>query len=162
MRATDFLKYLQREGFDFFSGVPCSYLKPLCELLEDMPFNKHVPAVREDLALGIAAGAALSRKNPVVYMQNSGLGYSMEALASLHIIYRLPVLLLVTYRGPDDTGWEEHQVFGRKTEPLLQTFEIKHSIFSGEFTAGQFDEIQECMRIDQQPYALLIPRGALT
>ena len=53
--------------------------------------------MREDSALGLAAGAYLGGRQPVVFMQNSGLGVSMNALVSLHQIYDIPALLAVLF-----------------------------------------------------------------
>ena len=67
---------------------------------------------REDAALGVAAGAYLGGRLPMVLMQNSGLGVSVNALGSLHILYEMPVLLLVTWRGYEGKDAPEHLVMG--------------------------------------------------
>jgi sulfopyruvate decarboxylase TPP-binding subunit len=59
MNAVEFLELLESKRF---TGVPCSYLGNLCRLLDRKGLNVHVPAVREDLAPGIAAGAYLAGK----------------------------------------------------------------------------------------------------
>ena len=66
MKAIDFLTILEKEGFDFFTGVPCSYLSPLCKALARKDQSFQVPAVREDIALGLAAGAYLAGKLPMI------------------------------------------------------------------------------------------------
>lgn len=161
MKADEFLNRLGGIGFDFFTGVPCSYFAPLCRLLEGKPPSFHVGAVREDIALGVAAGAHLAGKNPVVYMQNSGLGYSLEAFSSLQIIYRIPVLVLMSYRGPEDQGWEEHRVMGEHTEELLHLFGLGYSIFNGNASDLKPKRIADFLRERLMPYVLLIAKGAL-
>src|SRR5690349_15800696 len=89
--------HLLGAGFDFFVGVPCSLVKTLLAALERR--GLYLGETREDAALGVAAGAYLAGKTPVVVMQNSGLGVSLNALASLQLLYRIPALLLVTWRG---------------------------------------------------------------
>lgn len=162
MDAAGFVTLLEKGGFDFFTGVPCSYLAPLCRILNQKPPQNHLPAPREDIALGLAAGAFLGGKLPVVYMQNSGLGYSLEALASLHLIYRIPALVLMSHRGPDDPGWEEHQVMGRHTEELLKTFQLPHSPV-GRDGVGEADVAAIVRRLKREkiPYILLIGKGDL-
>ena len=165
MKAEQFLKVLVESRFDFFTGVPCSYVKTLIPLLHQQNQQVkafHVPAVREDIAVGIAAGAYLAGKRPVIYMQNSGLGYSLEAIASLHLIYGFPALFLVTYRGPEDPGMEEHQVMGQYTEELLKTYKIKYSLLKGSTTAAEIQPIKEYLTKAELPYALLVTKGALT
>jgi phosphonopyruvate decarboxylase len=161
MKAVEFLSLLEKNQFDFFTGVPCSYLAPLCSLLAQKDQYFHVPAVREDIALGTAAGAYLGRKLPVVYMQNSGLGYSLEAFASLHLIYHIPVLVLVSYRGPADQGWEEHLLMGEHTESLLKTFGMKYSIFYDNLSDHDIKEIKQFLLNKKMPYFMLITKGAL-
>ena len=161
MKAENFLSLLESHEFNFFTGVPCSYLAPLVELLGDRDASFHVSAPREDIAVGVAAGAFLAGKMPVVYMQNSGLGYCLEALASLPLIYRIPSLVLVSYRGPQDVGWEEHAIMGQHTEDLLKTFGMRYWVFRGELSAADFAEIMGQLRAEAQPCIVLVTKGAL-
>ncbi|MCK5058156.1 MAG: sulfopyruvate decarboxylase subunit alpha [Candidatus Aminicenantes bacterium] len=169
MKAADFLDLLEKKGFNFFTGVPCSYFTPLCNLLAVKETTFHIPAVREDIALGLACGAYLAGKLPVVYMQNSGIGYSLEAFASLPIIYRMPVLVLTSYRGPQDQDMEEHLVMGQHTEEILQSFKIKYSIFGKPCKetavvekAPDIQAIRQYLLKEELPYFLLVGKGALT
>lgn len=161
MKGIDFLTILEKEGFDFFTGVPCSYLSPLCKALARKDQSFHVPAVREDIALGLAAGAYLAGKLPVIYMQNSGLGYCLEAFTSLQLIYQIPALVLVTYRGPEDQGWEEHLIMGKHTEELLNIFHMRYSLFKGTTSAGKIEEMKRYLVDRGLPYFLLVMKGAL-
>jgi sulfopyruvate decarboxylase TPP-binding subunit len=73
-------------GFSPFYGTPCGILAPLYAALEDKSDLLTVP--REDTAIGVAAGAAAAGQLPVVLMQNSGLGQSVNAAASAGSIPR--------------------------------------------------------------------------
>src|SRR6058998_897440 len=95
--ADHFVDRLLAAGFDFFTGVPCSLVRTLLVELERRKL--YLGETREDAALGVAAGAYLAGRLPVVIMQNSGLGASLNALASLHLLYGIPALLFVTWRG---------------------------------------------------------------
>src|SRR5713101_1616761 len=95
--AQQFLNELHRLGYDFFTGVPCSFLKGAFALLEKEPADRYVAAVREDAALGFAAGAYLGGRQPAVFMQNSGLGVSINALLSLNSLYQIPCLLVISW-----------------------------------------------------------------
>src|SRR4030043_1506164 len=120
MPAVEFAELLKINGFNFITGVPCSYFTSLLKIFNRKKGFIHIPAVREDIAVGLSAGAYMSGKLPLVYMQNSGLGYSLEAFASLHLIYGIPALVLLSYRGPEDVDMEEHLVMGKYTEELLK------------------------------------------
>ena len=115
--APAFVDALLGHGFDFFTGVPCSLVKNVWAELEARGLQ--ITDTREDAALGLAAGAYLGGRLPVVIMQNSGLGVSLNALASLHRLYRIPCLLIVTWRGHDGADAPEHNLLGPATPALL-------------------------------------------
>ena len=93
----EFVSFIE-DNFDLVSGVPCSYFKEFLSYIpsqEDKSPIKHLSATREDEAIAIAIGAALSKKRALVYMQNSGLGNIGDALTSLVQLYKLPILILM-------------------------------------------------------------------
>src|SRR5437868_5021337 len=75
------LEELVEEGHDFFTGVPDSGLKRFLADVWELPPEQHVPATWEAEAVGIAAGASLAGRRPVVYLQNAGLGRAVHAEA---------------------------------------------------------------------------------
>jgi phosphonopyruvate decarboxylase len=153
---------LEAQGYDFSSGVPCSLIESLIATLETHPRLPYVPAVREDVSVGIAAGAWLAGRRPMVLMQNSGLGTSMNALVSLSLMYRLPALLLVTWRGYAGKDAPEHLLMGEISPGLLDMMRIPHRVLSARSVA---DDVAwgraESERLSQ-PVALLLPPGVLT
>src|SRR5437764_13983656 len=116
--ADRFVDRLLAAGFDFFPGVPCWLVKTLLVELERR--GLYLGETREDAALGMAAGAYLAGRTPVVVMQNSALGVSLNALGSLHLLYRIPALLLVTCRGYQGEDAPEHLVMGEVPPRLLE------------------------------------------
>ena len=78
MDSKEFCHLLKENGYNFFSGVPCSLFKGIIAELENDLDVPYLPAVREDAALGVAAGAYLAGKQPVVLMQNSGIGHTKD------------------------------------------------------------------------------------
>jgi phosphonopyruvate decarboxylase len=156
-----FAALLEAQGYDFFTGVPCSMISSLIAALEAHPRLPYVPAVREDVAVGLAAGAWLAGRRPMVLMQNSGLGTSLNALVSLSLMYRLPALLLVTWRGHGGQDAPEHLLMGEISPSLLEMIRIPHRVLSAKTMA---DDIAwgrtESERLSQ-PVALLLPPGVL-
>lgn len=114
---------LQEAGVDFVAGVPCSYLADFFSACESLPPTALLRATREDHAVAACAGAWLGGRTPLAAMQNSGLGYCLEALSSLHILYGIPLPMLVSDRGADD-DFEEHRFLGQRTRQLLELFGI--------------------------------------
>src|SRR5262249_56157841 len=109
------------------AGWPCD--GPIRDL-GSPPRLSYVAAVREDVAVGMAAGAWFAGRRPVVLMQNSGLGTSLNALASLSLMYGLPALLVVTWRGYQGKDAPEHLLMGEITPALLQLLGIPHRVLA--------------------------------
>jgi sulfopyruvate decarboxylase TPP-binding subunit len=117
------LEALRKAGVEFVAGVPCSYLKTFFSGCAELPPTSFLPAVREDHAVAACAGAWLGGRRVLAAMQNSGLGYCLEVLASLHLMYRIPLPLVVSDRGaPAD--YEEHRILGQRTRSMLDLFGI--------------------------------------
>ena len=120
--AATVVRELRRLEYTASFGVPCSYLAPLVEALIVEGRYRAVP--REDIAVGMAAGTALAGGRPVVLMQSSGLAACVNALATLTLMYELPLLLVVSHRGGECDSAPEHQSSGRLTFPLVEALGI--------------------------------------
>jgi phosphonopyruvate decarboxylase len=160
--APEFVAALKGAGFDFFCGVPCSLLKGIVSILEKDADARYVSATREDSALGMAAGAFFGGKRPMVLMQNSGLGVSVNALASLHTLYEIPVLLVISWRGEDRSDAPEHWMMGEIMTPVLDLMKIPHRLLDkNEAMATQIAWAKEQLETTQKPVALIVPAGVL-
>ena len=144
-------------GFDFFVGVPCSLAKTIIGELEHR--RLYLGETREDAALGVAAGAYLAGRLPVVIMQNSGLGVSLNALGSLHLLYRIPALLLVTWRGLAGKDAPEHLVMGEVLPRLLEVFGIPFRAPVAEEIEASIDWAAATVRETRRPVALVVRPG---
>ena len=131
IHASDFLQPAKKLGFNFFSGVPCSYLKPFINYTIDAPDLDYVGAANEGDAVAIASGAELSGRRGVVMFQNSGFGNAVNPLTSLNAIFRIPVLVIVTWRGEPggDPDEPQHELMGRITGELFDTMRIPYTFF---------------------------------
>jgi len=152
-----FVDHLLAAGFDFFVGVPCSLVAPVIGELTRR--GRWVGETREDAALGVAAGSYLGGRLPVVIMQNSGLGVSLNALASLHLLYRIPCLLLVTWRGFEGRDAPEHLIMGEKMGSLLDLFGIPHRAPTAEVLLADVGWAGERIRATTLPAALVVRPG---
>ena len=110
------LDQLLDEGYDFFTGVPDSGLKSFIADAYRLPAEQHVPATWEAEAVAIAAGAYLAGRKPCVYLQNAGLGHTVNPLTSLCMPYEIPLLLVVGHRHT----LPQHRVMGEVDEQLLK------------------------------------------
>jgi phosphonopyruvate decarboxylase len=153
----DFAARLARHGFDFFTGVPCSLIEDLIAVLERGAQAPYVAAVREDAAVGVAAGAWFGGRRPVVLMQNSGLGTSLNALASLSLMYGLPVLLVVTWRGFGGKDAPEHILTGEISPKLLDLLGVPYRVLAVDSLDADLAWAAAEMDHRSSPVALLVP-----
>jgi phosphonopyruvate decarboxylase len=152
-----FAEGLRRHGFDFFTGVPCSLIEDLIAVLERDDHAPYVAAVREDAAVGVAAGAWFGGRRPAVLMQNSGLGTSLNALASLSLMYGLPALLVVTWRGFGGKDAPEHILTGEITPRLLELLGIPLRVLAADSLDADLGWAAAEMDARSAPVALLVP-----
>jgi phosphonopyruvate decarboxylase len=159
--APEFVAALKGAGFDFFVGVPCSLLKGLVSLLDADKSAHYVSATREDSAIGMAVGAYLGGKTPMVLMQNSGLGVSVNALASLSTMYDVPALLVISWRGQGGNDAPEHIMMGEIMTPILDLMKIPHRLLEKAPMGPQVGWAKETMSSTKKPVALIVPAGLL-
>lgn len=153
-----------RAGFGPFTGVPCSFLGPLISALEAEHPDAYLAAANEGEAVAIAAGARLTGRRPVVILQNSGLGNAVNPLTSLCHTLRLPVLLLITWRGePGHQDEPQHQLMGAITPDLLTSMRISHEEFPADRAAVGPALARAVAHMDCTglPYAFLVHKGTL-
>lgn len=160
--ACDLVRALDRYGFEFHTGVPCSYLAgPIAELTND---GRYVPAANEGAAVALAAGAIASGTRVGVFAQNSGFGNLLNPLTSLVIPYRLPLLVFMSLRGwPDpDRDEPQHRVMGATCHQLLDTLGVRHWTLGAE--AVDAHEVLEPALAELErgrPAFVLVQKGAL-
>lgn len=161
MHSKEFVSILRDAGYDFFTGVPCSLISDVILSLESDPGVPYIPAVREDVAVGLAAGAYLGGKTPCVLMQNSGLGQCLGSLASLNLIYKIPSLLIVTWRGHGGRDAPEHEVTGKATTKFLDSIKLPYKRLTHENAEKTVSWSHRVISQKKVPAAILIPRGIL-
>lgn len=162
-----FIRCLADKGLDFYTGVPDSLLKNLCSCLSiHLPPERHVTAANEGGAVGLAAGYYLATgKIPVVYMQNSGLGNTVNPLLSLSdpAVYDFPLLLLIGWRGePGVKDEPQHVTQGRLTLPLLDTMGIPHTVLSNDPVEAKEQLEKATKQAVRGIYALVIRKNFFT
>ncbi len=162
----EFYDYLLKKDLSFFVGVPDSLLKNLCACITDNCSKKNnIIAANEGNAIGISSGYYLSTGKPgVVYMQNSGIGNAVNPLLSLASdeVYKIPMLLLIGYRGePGIKDEPQHKKQGEVTLALLEAMDIKYLVLDTNYKE-QIDECYNYMKEYEQPVALVIRKNTFT
>ena len=154
---------LSSHNIDFYTGVPDSLLKDFLAFLKDTSDNNIITA-NEGLSVSFATGYHLATgKIPCVYLQNSGLGNTINPLMSLvhEKVYNIPMLLLVGWRGePYKKDEPQHVAQGEISETILNGLGIKYSILPDHIKYAQFiiDESVEYIKETNKPCVLLVKR----
>ncbi len=159
---------LRTHEINFFTGVPDSYLNGFCNYALSNCGDKNIIAANEGNAVAIAAGHYLATKEiPLVYMQNSGEGNTINPLASLvdKDVYAIPMLLLIGWRGQGNTepNHPQHKLQGEITTSLLDVMHIPYTILtdSDEDFENTIDTAVKYCKDTRAPYALVAPKGVM-
>ena len=162
-----FVAALEAAGVDRFVGVPDSLMKGFsAALAADVPAARHVIAANEGNAVAVAMGHVLASGRPaLVYLQNSGLGNTVNPLLSLvdPEVYGVPMVLLVGWRGEPGVADEpQHAKQGRVTPAMLDAMEVPWR----ELHAG-VEDVEGLVRsaVDdavrrEGPVAIVVRKGA--
>ncbi|MBA4601839.1 phosphonopyruvate decarboxylase [Thermoactinomyces mirandus] len=154
-----FGKELEKLGFRFYSGVPCSFLKGLI----NYAINEcnYVAAVNEGDAIAIASGACLGGEKSVVLMQNSGLANAVSPLTSLNAPFRIPLLGFVSLRGePGLSDEPQHELMGLITIRLLDLMQIPWDYLSDDMEENKRKLIRANHHIEHnRPFFFVVKKG---
>jgi len=161
-----FYNWLTANGVEFYSGVPDSLLKDICAYITDnTPKDNHIIAANEGNAVALSAGYHLATgKLPMVYMQNSGMGNSVNPLLSLmdEKVYSIPVLLMIGWRGePGIKDEPQHIKQGEVTVKLLEAMDVPYIVLSDDEAVAerQVKEATDTAKKNSIPFALVIKKG---
>lgn len=162
--ADEFIAPLAERGYDFWTGVPCSFLTPLINRAIGAPNLSYVGAASEGEAVGIAAGAWLAGRRTVVMCQNSGLGNTINPLTSLNFPFRIPTLMVVTWRGqPGIQDEPQHELMGQVTGALLDIIRVAHAPFppGSQAVGPALDAAEAEIAARELPFAFIMPDGSV-
>lgn len=161
---------IEQLGIKFFTGVPDSQLKALCdEIYDKYELGKqHIVAANEGAAVALAAGHYLaSGEASLVYMQNSGIGNAINPIASLidKNVYKIPMVFVIGWRGEPGVKDEPQHVFqGQITTDLLEIMKIPYYIINGDITKEKLKtymiDVQRQLK-GEQSVAFIVRKGAL-
>ncbi|MCL1915763.1 MAG: phosphonopyruvate decarboxylase [Desulfovibrionaceae bacterium] len=164
-----FCNLLAAHDTEFFTGVPDSLLKHFCAWLGDhVAEQNHVIAVNEGAALALASGYHLATgKIPLVYMQNSGIGNAVNPLLSLADgdVYRIPIILLIGWRGePGVPDEPQHLKQGKVTHALFEAMDIPCRVLSRRENEirSQLEECHAQIKKSNSPLALIARQDTFT
>lgn len=162
IHCSEFVDWLSSLGVEFYTGVPDSLLKQLCFYVDDHFSDRHVVAANEGGAIALACGYHLATgKTPLVYLQNSGLGNTINPLLSLadREVYSIPMLVVIGWRGEPGTKDEpQHVKQGKVNVKMLEAIDMPYQILPADAVAARqcVNELLSLASRESQPVALLV------
>jgi len=168
LNLNNFYSELNKSGISFFTGVPDSLLNDFCLYLnERLSYEENVITANEGNAIAVASGYHIATGNlPLVYMQNSGIGNSINPLISLtnKETYSIPMILLIGWRGsPDINDWAHHMKQGKETPILMGVLDIPYRVLENDedSMAETVQWASDTAKKISGPVALLVKKGTL-
>jgi phosphonopyruvate decarboxylase len=164
IQAASFIDHLRSLGYSQYAGVPCSYLKSFINYVIDDTSLSYIGAASEGEAVGITMGAYLGGRKTVTMCQNSGLGNMVNPLTSLNYPFRIPTLLITTWRGePGRPDEPQHVLMGQITHRLLETMQIPWLPFPTQESeiAPVMEQAEASMRERELPFGLIMSEGSV-
>ena len=153
---------LKSVGIRMVSALPETWLVHLVQMAEDDPEMVLVRVNKEEEAVGISAGAHFAGKNSAMLMQNHGFLASINGIVSFALLYRIPLLMIISYRGGmgERDPWQTEG--GRVTEPVLQALGIDYTLLDRPQTvAHRIKEAHTLAESSLRPVALLLTRDLM-
>lgn len=118
------MRSVKEAGVDLVLHLPCDHIHPLLNpLVKEI---KNIPLTREEEGVGIAAGASLAGKRPLMVIQNSGIGNMINALLSLTTFYEFPLPIFVSHPGLEDEMSKAQVPMGSRFIAMLDALCIEH------------------------------------
>lgn len=121
---------LKKCGINLVSAMPETWFVPLIRMIEDDHEMVLLRLAKEEEGVGISAGAYLAGVRSAILLQNHGFLASINGVVSLALLYKIPLLLLVSYRGyfGDKDPWQSQG--GMVTEPVLRSLSIPYEVLN--------------------------------
>src|SRR5258707_5695726 len=153
---------LKASGVRLMSALPETWLVHLIRMAEDDPEMTLVRLAKEEEGVGISAGAHLAGVKSAMLMQNHGFLASVNGIVSGAQLYRIPLLMLISYRGEfgERDPWQTEG--GGVTEDLLRALRIPFVYLDNrDHVAGRIRKAQTLAYSSNKPVALLLCRDLM-
>ena len=150
---------LVQNEIGFVTSVPCKQLAGVIAELDRRNDVFHIPSNKEDEGMGLCAGAFMGGTRPAIIMQNTALGVTLNTLATLIQYYRMPLPMLISYRGELGEPVACQVEMAVHTKALLAEFSIPTYHFHKQEDADELDAILKYTFMCNKPVAILTDAG---
>ncbi len=142
-------------GVEFVTTVPCKQLAGVIEELESHESVYHIPSNKEDEGMGLCAGAFMGGKRSAIIMQNTAIGVTINTLVTLIQYYRMPLPMLISFRGELGEPVACQVEMAVHTKALLAQLNIPTYHFHAEADVEELDAILKHCFMCNKPVAIL-------
>ena len=146
---------LVKHRVELVTTVPCKQLAGVIEKVEEHPEIYHIPANKEDEGMGICAGSFMGGKRAAIVMQNTAIGVTINTLVTLQQFYRMPLPMIISYRGELREPVACQVEMAVHTKALLAQINVPTYHFHKESDADELDSILEYTFMCNKPVAIL-------
>lgn len=140
---------------EFITSVPCKQLAGVLDQIDATDSFTHVPCNREDEGIGLCAGATMGGKRSAIIMQNTAIGVTINALVTLTQFYRMPLPMLISYRGEVGEPVACQVEMAVHTKDLLNQLRIPTYHFHQKDDVNELDGILNHCFMSRKPVAIL-------
>ena len=147
----DFVK----NKIELVTTVPCKQLAGVIEAIDACDEIYHIPSNKEDEGMGICAGAFMGGKRSAIIMQNTAIGVTINTLATLTQFYRMPLPMLISYRGELGEPVACQVEMAIHTKALLKQMNIPTYHFHRKSDVDELDKILAYTFMCNKPVAIL-------
>jgi sulfopyruvate decarboxylase subunit alpha len=149
---------LTKCGIKLAASLPDDWIAPLIERIAADNQIRHVRVAREAEAIAICSGAFFGGVRAVALMGATGLLTCTGELATLNLRHQIPVFLIVSQRGSIDDHRIYQEVQGRRTIPLLQSYDFLYHVLDRSEDIGTISDAFETCRMQKRPFILFLSR----
>ncbi len=139
----------------FVTTVPCKQLAGVIDAIDAHKDIIHVPSNKEDEGMGLCAGAFMGGKRSAIIMQNTAIGVTVNTLATLIQYYRMPLPMLISYRGELGEPVACQVEMAVHTKAILSQLNIPTYHFHDEDDVNELDKILKYTYMCNKPVAIL-------
>ena len=155
--AETIVEALKKWDTSLVAYVPDISIHQVTSLIDADPYFHLVSASREEESIGVAVGAYATRRNSAVFMQSSGFGNCINAVASLCIPYRTPIPFFINMRGGTGEFNIAQVPMGRATRPILDQLGLVHFTIDDEYRMDELvDGALKLCYANRQPVAICL------
>lgn len=146
---------LRANDVEFVTTVPCKQLAGVIDEIDAAEGIYHIPSNKEDEGMGLCAGAFMGGKRPAIIMQNTAIGVTINTLVTLTQFYRMPLPMLISYRGELKEPVACQAEMAVHTKALLNQLNIPTYHFHNESDVDELDDILKYTFMCNKPVAIL-------